>query len=674
MIPSRRTSLLFLALLAAPLHALAAQDGGTVEILARLLAAEDARRFDQPLLQQALADPDSSVRAIAATSAGRLGDPRAVRMVGAALSDPVPGVQLAAAFGLGLLRDSTAATYLRQRAQDGTPVPGPLALEMITAAARSGGPEGAGFVRSVLEGSLWGDRDDFPYLVARAALESWRLGRRASVDALLPVFMGGSEDGRFSAAFSLVRLRAAAAVPRFLDVVGSRAAAGTRALAARGLARVMVDSAGLEHAPVEDLLLRATRDEDAGVRIAALRSLASYQDPAASAKVLPLLGDPLQNVQVQAAEALGALGGPEAGTALAGVVTGGKGSWALRRQALLSLAQADSAGFRAAAAGWAGSSDWRERAVAGEAMAAAAPGALGPFLSDADPRVVAATLGAWGRGGTAADTAYIAACRRLIQARDAVVRSAAADALALAADPADRPALLDAYRAGARDSIPDARWSVLGALQAGLAHEGTGERELLAALGPAPDYQVRQWAEQHWPGASDVLGPAYPVQTGRTMQDYRQVVREFLVLAGQDRYPKVQVQLEAGGSFTLELFGPEAPLTVLNFLRLVDRRYFDGMRFHRVVPDFVVQTGDPRGDGWGGPGGAIRDEINPRRYKAWTVGMALSGADTGGSQWFITLSPQPGLDGGYTVFGQVTDGIPAVQRITQGDRIRTIRR
>ena len=128
------------------------------------------------------------------------------------------------------------------------------------------------------------------------------------------------------------------------------------------------------------------------------------------------------------------------------------------------------------------------------------------------------------------------------------------------------------------------------------------------------------------------------------------------------------------GVIELELFGPEAPLTVNTFLKLVDRGYFNGQRFHRMVPNFVVQTGDPRGDGWGGPGGAIRDEVNPRRYKPSTVGMALSGPDTGGSQWFITLGPQPHLDGIYTVFGQVVDGYPVLNRITQGDLIRSIKK
>jgi cyclophilin family peptidyl-prolyl cis-trans isomerase len=116
-------------------------------------------------------------------------------------------------------------------------------------------------------------------------------------------------------------------------------------------------------------------------------------------------------------------------------------------------------------------------------------------------------------------------------------------------------------------------------------------------------------------------------------------------------------------------------LTVSNFLRLVDRRFFDGNRWHRVVPNFVVQDGDPRGDGFGGPGGAIRDEINRNRYGIKPMlGMALSGPDTGSSQWFINLSPQPHLDGTYTIFGRVVGNLTALARITQGDVIRTIRR
>ncbi len=113
-------------------------------------------------------------------------------------------------------------------------------------------------------------------------------------------------------------------------------------------------------------------------------------------------------------------------------------------------------------------------------------------------------------------------------------------------------------------------------------------------------------------------------------------------------------------------------MTCLNFLQLATQGFYDGLAFHRVVPDFVVQVGDPRGDGRGGPGYVMRDEINPLRYQRGAVGMALSGPDTGGSQFFITLSPQPHLDGGYTVFGRVVAGFETLDRIVQGDRIQGV--
>ena len=140
--------------------------------------------------------------------------------------------------------------------------------------------------------------------------------------------------------------------------------------------------------------------------------------------------------------------------------------------------------------------------------------------------------------------------------------------------------------------------------------------------------------------------------------------------------PRVFLETDRG-TLEIELLPAEAPLTVAAFLTLVDRRYFDGTRWHRVVPNFVVQDGDPRGDGWGGPGAGfvLRDEINPVRYETGTVGMALSGPDTGGSQYFITHSAQPHLDGTYTVFGRVAGGGSTVlDAIGQGDRIRSIHR
>ena len=117
----------------------------------------------------------------------------------------------------------------------------------------------------------------------------------------------------------------------------------------------------------------------------------------------------------------------------------------------------------------------------------------------------------------------------------------------------------------------------------------------------------------------------------------------------------------------------DAPQTTRNFMALAKKGFFNGLQIHRVVPNFVVQDGDPRGDGEGGPGYTIRDELNERPYLRGTVGMALDWHDTGGSQFFITHSPQPHLDGRYTVFGHVVNGMDVVDRIQQGDVIQRVR-
>ncbi|HSB54788.1 MAG TPA: peptidylprolyl isomerase, partial [Gemmatimonadales bacterium] len=450
-----------------------------------------------------------------------------------------------------------------------------------------------------------------------------------------------------------------------------------RAAAARALNRALADSAGLNPESVMDVLLRSLSDPDAGVRIQGLRSIATFHTERAVPKVLPLLDDPFNNVQVQAAEALGDMPGTGALAQLTRIATGTKGSFARRRSAFLSLAKLDSAAFAAAAPRYESSSDWRERAAAAEGWARF-PSTRGRLLNDRDPRVVAASVSAWSTQVTGPDTALVRTARGLLSQKDAAVRAVAADAVGRATDPRDVPALVAAVRAARSDSFPEATLSALGALVAIRGASPEAERavdqEALAALPVPADYVVKRWAEENWPAAAAAWGSPYPVSTGRSLEDYRQIVRSYLIGQLPSRYPKVRIEVDQLGPMEVELFGPVAPLTVANFLTLVDRRYFDGLRFHRVVPNFVAQTGDPRGDGYGGPGGAIRDEINRRRYGAFVLGMALSGPDTGGSQWFITLAQQPHLDGGYTVFGQVTDGVPVLLRITQGDQIRTIRR
>jgi cyclophilin family peptidyl-prolyl cis-trans isomerase len=127
------------------------------------------------------------------------------------------------------------------------------------------------------------------------------------------------------------------------------------------------------------------------------------------------------------------------------------------------------------------------------------------------------------------------------------------------------------------------------------------------------------------------------------------------------------------GTIQIELAVLDAPLTVENIVQLARTGFFNGLSMHRVVPNFVVQTGDPRGDGEGGPGYTIRDELNELPYLRGTVGMALDWADTGGSQFFITRSPQPHLDAKYTVIGRVVNGMDVVDNIAQGDILQRMR-
>jgi cyclophilin family peptidyl-prolyl cis-trans isomerase len=126
------------------------------------------------------------------------------------------------------------------------------------------------------------------------------------------------------------------------------------------------------------------------------------------------------------------------------------------------------------------------------------------------------------------------------------------------------------------------------------------------------------------------------------------------------------------GEFVIALDGKSAPNTVASFLALIRKGFYDGLTFHRVVPDFVVQGGDPRGDGWGGPGYTIRSEWSRLPYERGTVGIAHAGKDTGGSQFFVALSPQPHLNGRYTVFGRVIKGMDAVDSIQPQDTFRLV--
>ncbi|MEA1985383.1 MAG: peptidylprolyl isomerase [Euryarchaeota archaeon] len=127
------------------------------------------------------------------------------------------------------------------------------------------------------------------------------------------------------------------------------------------------------------------------------------------------------------------------------------------------------------------------------------------------------------------------------------------------------------------------------------------------------------------------------------------------------------------GNITIELFEEDAPKTVANFVKLIKQGFYNGLNFHRVIPNFMIQGGCPKGNGTGGPGYTIKCEINPRKHTTGALSMAHAGKDTGGSQFFITHSPQPHLNGVHTVFGKVVEGMDVVNSIRAGDTMNQLK-
>jgi peptidylprolyl isomerase/peptidyl-prolyl cis-trans isomerase B (cyclophilin B) len=134
--------------------------------------------------------------------------------------------------------------------------------------------------------------------------------------------------------------------------------------------------------------------------------------------------------------------------------------------------------------------------------------------------------------------------------------------------------------------------------------------------------------------------------------------------------PVVSIELENGGVIKLELYPDAAPNHCAAMVDLIGKGYYDGLNFHRVVPGFVVQGGCPKGNGSGGPGYHLKAEFNERPHLTGTLAMARTpDPDSAGSQFYICLAPQPGLDREYTVFGQTVEGMEQVSRIRQGDKM-----
>jgi cyclophilin family peptidyl-prolyl cis-trans isomerase/HEAT repeat protein len=628
-----------------------------IEERALLLLLVDRQTYDDFTVQQCLKG-DAALRQDLAVALGRIPDRAGRPILEGLLIDESPAVRRAATFGLGVLGDPQAQRALLLAERDADRETGTLAVEAL-------GKIGARVV-DVLEPLLPLPEEErwarlLPGLFRFKEETVVSLGERGLAQTQKDPVLHAQ------AAYALARNP----LPQALPTLRSLLADGdprVRAWAARALGIVGVE---------EDLatlrpLLDDAADPQGGPVIQALRSARAL---VAGGKAKPLedwtprlrtlMDDPRPGVRASAIEAAGVWARPPFGEALAARVDGGE-PWE-KGIALVALASGKYPQASARVSAAAVSEDAALRARAAEAAGLlglpAEADVLRRLLADKAPRVRAAAVAAW----LAADPKAGDVARKVLQDPDPGVRGAALDWLA------DHPVApfveLQAALPGVyREGLEEMGLAELKALTARGKAEPLetgaviGLLEKAAAAGP---YVLRREAGESLAKLGQTKIPSPGPATRQEVDTYKMVVQ-------RTRRPRTVEIRTQRGTITVRLACPEAPLTCLNFLNLAAQGYFDGLNFHRVVPDFVIQGGDPRGDGSGGPGYVIRDEINRLRYGRGAVGMALAGPDTGGSQFFIALSPQPHLDGGYTVFGQVVAGDAVLDQIRLGDRIEKV--
>jgi cyclophilin family peptidyl-prolyl cis-trans isomerase/HEAT repeat protein len=639
--------------------------GFKIEEEVKILQIEDRRQYYAPLAEWGIHHPNALHRARMALALGRIGPhtfddangngvrDEGERQAGVAqlvtlVNDPDANVRATAAFALGQIGDPTSIDVLLQFANDADGDVGGEAVEALSKlAAKVPLARYATFTTAQMPEGIR----------ARAIRFLFRLKTDEASSIAADALASPSARIREEATYALARRALAAARPR-LELLVNDPNPQTRANVMSALGRI----AAPESLP---LLIEALRDPHPWVRTNAVVAIARLaakdrhtlerpewaQD---ALRVLELLDDPDPGTRASSIDALGyyAVRSEPARRRLLDIAANGS-RWN-RELAAGAIAKnlGDEKLLPTEMTGWA-----KVRVL--EAASAISDAVRERFARDPDPLVRAQAL------ATIADEhidANLPLIRAALDDPDVIVRGYAIGAYGKSGDANKLSALQAAERRARGDKQNDARLAAVTAL----ASIDYPEREsVLRAQLTDADTVVRRIAADAIEQKLKKPRPQYtPLPVTRT--DYAQIVE-------WSRHPHTATIHMTRGNIRIALLAQDAPVTTWNFAQLARAKYFDNSSFMRVVPNFVIQGGDPRNDMEGGPGYAIRDEINLQKYTRAAVGMALSGPDTGGSQFFITHSPQPHLDGGYTIFGRVTAGMTAVVDQTErGDRVETI--
>ncbi|HEX8494044.1 MAG TPA: peptidylprolyl isomerase [Pyrinomonadaceae bacterium] len=686
------------------------------EIMLRIMRAEDERRWEATDLGVLMFDADSRVRRRAALAAGRIGDERAVASLIALLqNDKETRVRAMAAFALGETESAAGAMALRAQLSSKSDDVRARAIEALGKIVAALPKEDEARVRELgaaILGALAAEAGREPRPdkdVILMGLTAVLRARPTGAGPAIARFLSNADWRiRADAANTLARLRAKDGVEKLRELVLGDSNAVVRANAARAL------GAAENREAFEPLLNRSVNDADERVRVSAVRALGALKDARAAGPLLQRaatltasylttkrsgVARPVETGELlEIAAALGRLlpnTGDERAVAWLREFRAAEGGIApeveiafARIAPAIYLRESNPERFSAGVprignSGNGGATkDWRQISSLAQglgdlaAMTAEAAGStivslqadaqitLRSLLEDkALPALAAPDVMNALNAFKPNDLAEV--LRRKLTDKDILVRATAAQLLSeFPPDEANTRSLVAALPGAMRDELNDAALAILDAL--GKQRTQSANDAIKLAL-DSTDHLLRRRAVALLKdnNAGDFQARIAVVQTNHTLADYQRA------LARAGKQVRAVVSTDKG-VFTIELLPEDAPLTVDSFVQLAQRGFFNNLTFHRVVPNFVIQGGDPRGDGNGGPGYQIRCEINEARYEHGAVGMALSGKDTGGSQWFVTHSPQPHLDGGYTVFGRVREGLEVIDRIMRGDVIRTI--
>lgn len=620
-----------------------------------------------PDLSELVRDPDAGLRRRSALAIGRIKDTSGVPWLVSALGDADAEIRATAAFGLGLIGDARAVAPLAAALADVSPT---VRGRVLDAMGRIGDKSAVPAILREASGCAGRfspiDPDTEP-VTGREEIELCRLAlfalvRLQSYDGVASMVL--DTNGRpvsrwWPVAFALQRINDPRAGPalRQLAEVPSVYTAG---FALRGLA-ALKDRGALTVAR----RLASSGSSDVKARIAAVRYLGQVGDDGDVRTLLAMLAENSTNspLALEAVAALGTLGRRDAFDALVDLF--GDSDPAVRAAALAAAARVDGERFLVVLSGLASDPDWSVRSALATMLSTFPSERVRPALidlaRDSEARVQSAALQALFEIKAADLQEHLIMA---LASDDFVVRGTAARLIGKTKPEGGVARLVAAYARGQSDAAYGARAAALEALAAYGGADATrtiesalADREwpvraqaatLLSGLGliraavkPAPSRHPASFFE-----SAALLRPAYSPHA-------------FI----ETRHGVVEVQLDV----------VDAPIASATFVELARSGFFDGIKAHRIVPTFVLQAGDPRGDGEGGPGFTLRDELSATPYVRGTMGMALDWADTGGSQWFITLSPQPHLDGRYTAFGRVVNGWDVLDRVTSWDVIERIR-